>query len=154
MPEFLEGRVVVPVDFSDESFAAVDVAIDIAGDPSNVTILHVMRDHEDHEHDLLSTAIDHAKRRNETEEGLRRRFDDLRHRELDLEVTFGDPGHRIAELAEIRHAKLIVMPSHGRTGLQRIYLGSVAERVVRLAHCPVLVLRNGRPATTPAKELA
>jgi nucleotide-binding universal stress UspA family protein len=33
------------------------------------------------------------------------------------------------------------MPSHGRTGLSRLMIGSVAERVVRLAHCPVLILK-------------
>ena len=36
---------------------------------------------------------------------------------------------------------LIVLPSHGRSGVQRLLIGSTAERVVRLAHCPVLVLR-------------
>ena len=149
MPEFLDGTIVVPVDFSEESFAAVDVAIDIAGDTSKVTVLHVMPDHEYQEFDLLVQAIDHAKRRNQTVEILRRRFDNLQHRTLDLEVTFGEPGHRIAELAELRHAKLIVMPSHGRTGFKRLYLGSVAERVVRLAHCPVLVLRDAPDSTRP-----
>ena len=39
-------------------------------------------------------------------------------------------------------ADLIVMPSHGRSGVKRLLIGSVAERVVRLAHCPVLVLRD------------
>jgi nucleotide-binding universal stress UspA family protein len=34
------------------------------------------------------------------------------------------------------------MPSHGRTGLQRLLIGSTAERVVRLSHCPVLVLKK------------
>lgn len=154
MPEFLGGKIVVPVDFSDESFAAIDVAIDIAGDASKVTVLHVMPNHDNQEHDLLVQAIDHAKRRNLTQEVLRERFDDLQHRQLDMEVTFGDPGHRIAELAEILHAGLIVMPSHGRTGIKRLYVGSVAERVVRLAHCPVLVLRNGRPDSIASKERA
>ncbi len=39
-------------------------------------------------------------------------------------------------------ADLIVMPSHGRTGLKRLLIGSVAERVVRMAKCPVMVLRR------------
>jgi nucleotide-binding universal stress UspA family protein len=37
---------------------------------------------------------------------------------------------------------LIVMPSHGRSGVPRLLIGSVAERVLRLAHCPVLILRG------------
>ncbi len=140
MPEFPGGKIIVPIDFSDESFAAVDVAIDIAGDSSNVAAVHVLADH--HEHDLLADAVDHAKRRNVAEQTVRQRFDDPQHRQIGVDVEFGDPGHRIAEFAQLKHAKLIVMPSHGRTGLKRLFLGSVAERVVRLAHCPVLVLRS------------
>ena len=60
---------------------------------------------------------------------------------VDFQVRFGDPGREIAAFAEKLHAELIVMPSHGRTGLSRSLIGSVAERVVRLAHCPVLILK-------------
>ncbi|HCK41739.1 MAG TPA: hypothetical protein DHW22_08920 [Planctomycetaceae bacterium] len=49
----------------------------------------------------------------------------------------GDPGHNITDYAKEIGAGLIVMPSHGRTRLKRMLIGSVAERVVRLAHCPV-----------------
>ncbi len=51
------------------------------------------------------------------------------------------PAARSPRFAEQLHAELIVMPSHGRTGLSRLFIGSVAERVVRLAHCPVLILK-------------
>jgi nucleotide-binding universal stress UspA family protein len=59
-----------------------------------------------------------------------------------FEVLFGDPGHEIAQFAKERGAGMIVMSSHGRTGLAHLLIGSVAERVVRLAQCPVLVLRG------------
>jgi nucleotide-binding universal stress UspA family protein len=59
-----------------------------------------------------------------------------------LEVVFGAPAEEIAQFAQRDQSELIVLPSHGRTGLARLMIGSVAERVVRLAHCPVLVLRN------------
>ena len=61
---------------------------------------------------------------------------------VQVNVAFGDPGDEITKHAETVHADLIVMPSHGRTGLKRLLIGSVAERVVRLAQCPVLVLRS------------
>jgi nucleotide-binding universal stress UspA family protein len=48
----------------------------------------------------------------------------------------------IAEYAKKKKADLIVVPSLGQTGLKRLLIGSVAERVVRLAHCPMLVLPN------------
>jgi len=61
---------------------------------------------------------------------------------LQIDILFGDAGHEIAKLAERQGAELIVLPSHGRTGIKRLLIGSVAERVVRLAHCPVLILSS------------
>jgi nucleotide-binding universal stress UspA family protein len=63
-------------------------------------------------------------------------------RKADFHVAFGDPGNEIAGYAERLKADLIVMPSQGRSGVARLLIGSVAERVVRLAHCPVLILRG------------
>jgi nucleotide-binding universal stress UspA family protein len=53
----------------------------------------------------------------------------------------GDPAARIVELAKQEHADLIVMSSHGRTGLGRLLMGSVAECVMRHAVCPVLIVK-------------
>jgi nucleotide-binding universal stress UspA family protein len=60
---------------------------------------------------------------------------------LNLKTLFGDPGMVLTDYAQEINAELIVVSSHGRTGLTRLLLGSVAERIVRHAHCPVLVLR-------------
>lgn len=49
--------------------------------------------------------------------------------------------HAITDFAKDRGADLIVVGSHGRTGFKRLLLGSVAEKVVRLATCPVFVVR-------------
>jgi len=57
----------------------------------------------------------------------------------------GNPGHMIAEVAHDRKVDLIAMATHGRTGLPRLTLGSVAERVVRTAGVPVLSLRGPSP---------
>ena len=57
-----------------------------------------------------------------------------------LEV--GVPFEEIVKAAEEEHADMIVMGTHGRSGLNRLLLGSVAERVVRLALCPVLTVRQ------------
>jgi universal stress protein A len=60
----------------------------------------------------------------------------------DVEVAAGQPADAIVRAAEEREADLIVMGTHGRTGLQHVLLGSVAEKVVRLAPCPVLTVRH------------
>jgi nucleotide-binding universal stress UspA family protein len=52
----------------------------------------------------------------------------------------GDPAESILEVAQEVHADLIAMGTHGRTGLARLLMGSVAEKVVRRATCPVLTL--------------
>ena len=54
----------------------------------------------------------------------------------------GSPPRRIVDVARERDIDLIVMGTRGRTGLAHIVMGSVAERVVRLAPCPVLTLRQ------------
>jgi len=54
----------------------------------------------------------------------------------------GEPAREICALAESESADLIVMSTHGRTGLSRLLMGSVAESVVRHAPCPVFTLRQ------------
>jgi len=54
----------------------------------------------------------------------------------------GVPHDAIARTARSRRADLLVIGTHGRTGLARVFLGSVAARVVALAHCPVLTVRG------------
>jgi universal stress protein A len=56
-------------------------------------------------------------------------------------VAVGAPYYKIVELAETEKVDLIVMATHGRAGLSQLVLGSVAERVVRMASCPVLTIR-------------
>lgn len=54
----------------------------------------------------------------------------------------GVPYERIVRAAKTQRADLVVMGTHGRTGLARFFLGSVAERVVAMAGCPVLTVRG------------
>jgi nucleotide-binding universal stress UspA family protein len=63
----------------------------------------------------------------------------------------GSPARSIIELAETEKVDLIVMPTHGATGLKHLLLGSVAEQVAREAHCPVMTLKPTLAAETTAK---
>lgn len=65
--------------------------------------------------------------------------------ELDVHVIDGTPSLAIVDLAERLGVPLVVVGSRGASGLERVLLGSVAERVVRYAHCPVLVSRLHPP---------
>lgn len=65
---------------------------------------------------------------------------------IDLRVVEGTPAEAICRLAAAESYDLIVMGTHGRTGLGHLFLGSVAERVVRAAPCPVLTVRTAQPA--------
>lgn len=64
------------------------------------------------------------------------------------EVADGPPAETIVRFAREGHVDLIVMGTHGRAGLQRMLLGSVAEKVLRMAPCPVLTVRHGGPSAS------
>jgi nucleotide-binding universal stress UspA family protein len=67
--------------------------------------------------------------------------EDLRGLKVEEVIVHGDPAAEIVRVAAEREADLIVVSSHGRTGLGRIIFGSTAEAVVRHASCPVLVVK-------------
>ena len=71
------------------------------------------------------------------------------------EVRTGPAAATIVDTARERHADLIVMGTKGRTGLAHLLMGSVAERVVRLAPCPVLTVRSdAAEVTSPQTDAA
>ncbi len=142
---WVKQTVVVPLDFSDDAFAAVDVACQIAAAPAQVHLVHVLPDlvPVDPSDDAWQTLNDDS-RIKQAHLDLSQRLTDEKYAAMPRKVLIGDPGHSITNYARELGADLIVMPSHGRTGLARLLIGSVAERVLRLAHCPVLILRKER----------
>ena len=136
------NSVVVPVDFSEESIAAIDVALSLAAEPAGVGVLHVLPELSATEPGMVWETIDDQSRCKHALDALKDQLSDTKYQQLHLECVVGDPGHCIADEAKKRNADLIVMPSHGRRGLSRLLLGSVAERVLRLAACNVLILKS------------
>lgn len=137
-----KSKILVPVDFSEPSLAAVDTAIEIAEDPANVHVVHVLHEMQSGHPDAIWVTISHDEQREQVLRELSNQLSGLLYDKITKHVVFGIPGFRIAELAEELGVNMIVVPSHGRTGIKRMLIGSVAERVVRSAHCPVLVLRE------------
>jgi len=142
MPWLPKQKVVVPVDFSEFSLQAVDTALELVEHPTSIHVIHVLPVLSPAEPGLVWDTLNDRSRIESAEGGLRERLKEEKFAGIQIHATVGDPGHSIAEYAQDNQADLIVLPSHGRTGIQRMLLGSVAERVIRLAHCPVLVLRQ------------
>ena len=140
---WFEGeKVLVPFDFSDESIETVKVALDLAEAPQDVHVLHVLMPESINEpavvwHDKFDDA-----RLTTVTETMTAKLAEAKLTGPQLKVLIGSPGSMIAEFADEIKAGMIVIPSHGLSGIKRFLLGSVAERVVRLAHCPVLVLKE------------
>jgi nucleotide-binding universal stress UspA family protein len=133
--------VIVPFDFSEEAEQALDSAQTFVASIGCLHVVHVLPTIELAEPGVIWETIDDEARRHHAEGAFRERFAKTPFEKVDFQVRFGDPGREIAAFAEKLNGELIVMPSHGRTGLSRLFIGSVAERVVRLAHCPVLILK-------------
>ena len=134
--------VLVPLDFSDESMRALDVALTLVRSPRDVRAVHVLQDLSPLEAGEVWGVIDPQTRIESARKALREKLSDAMYANVQIEVLLGDPAASIANYGTEAGVELIVLPSHGRTGLTRLLMGSVAERVVRLAHCPVLVLRG------------
>lgn len=141
MKNFTQNKVVVPWDFSEMSKAALKTTLELVDEPEKIEVVHAVSFPAMPSQGMFMgplnvsylSSIDTAFKKETSESGLP---------EINFTVLSGDPGSTIAEFAKTKEAGLIVISSHGHTGLSRLLLGSVAERVVRLSPCPVLVLRS------------
>ncbi|RBP46451.1 nucleotide-binding universal stress UspA family protein [Roseimicrobium gellanilyticum] len=152
-------RILAPTDFSPLSRAAVSatVALVMASPGASVTLLHVVDPSEDndaehdaaHHHAPLSTRINQADR---WMKELRSQYSIQNSEMLETRIATGSAVQVICDMARDEGFDLLVMSSHGRMGLARMSIGSVAEQVVQQAPCPVLVgkaLRNKAGTLTP-----
>lgn len=138
-------NVLVPTDFSPHSEKALQRVLDAATDAADITVLHVGAPRSGYvsaDPAIVWETVTDEHRREVLEAEFRKRSDDPRRAGIKFEVAFGTPSDSIADYADQHNCDLIVMPSHGRTGLTRLLIGSVAECVTRHAHCPVLILRE------------
>lgn len=153
MEYFENSTVIVPFDFSDQAKAAIEQTIKWVDQQSVIHVVHVVESSLLVSLDMaapLPPIFDHEQQKSLLEK-MQQTFGGDRYQQVKLHCIIGDPGYEITELAKEENAKLIIMPSHGRTGISRLLLGSVAERVLRLSSCPVLVLR-GEGISDSAKD--
>jgi universal stress protein A len=137
-------RILYPTDLSTCSLAAVDYASDLA--TSCAAALHVI--YVDDRRDLVAVAAYSAPSfvasspQIELKEQLEAIKPTLNNMSCQYHYVVGVPADEICALAERESVDLIVMSSHGRTGLSRVFLGSVAELVMRKAKCPILIVKQ------------
>ncbi len=134
--------VVVPVDFSEASTDAVRTALEMVESPAGVHLLHVLFPLDSVSPGVVWGEVNDAKREQAVHAYFEKYLAEHGFGGVTTVVRFGDPGLEIADYADEISADLIVIPSHGYHGVKRLVLGSVTERVLRHARCPVLVLRR------------
>jgi len=135
--------ILVPTDGSEPAGAAVEHAIDLASNTG--ATLHALSIVDSAAYASLDVSsqsvLDSLEARaTEATESIAETAADAGV-EVVTEVSVGSPHEQITDYADAVGADLIVMGTHGRTGLDRVLLGSVTERVVRGAPCPVLTVR-------------
>jgi nucleotide-binding universal stress UspA family protein len=137
--------ILAPIDFSDSSLEALDVARDLAGRyGSEIVLVHVVPVIPEGA-DILSETSDEEDLIEQAKPRLAELADKLKQQGMRARAIIGegnDAGPEILRIADAEKADLIVIATHGRTGLRRLAFGSVTEKIVRTADCPVLVLRK------------
>lgn len=151
MPWTISNPVIVPFDFSEHAMEAVRKAIQLTNNPNLVDCLHVLPLITPTEPGVVWGMVDDQERLKHALETMRQYLPASEFGQLRIDVRFGDPGAVVAERAKELNCELIVLGSHGRSGLARLMLGSVAERVTRLAPCPVLVVKLQHQPVKAAK---
>lgn len=146
-------QILVPVDFSPVSLQALDYAVELARPfQAGLVVLHVVEPiYYATPADLYGPSANLSMLLDEQQKAAQEQLAVLATRLAEHQVkseTCVEPGvpyQVIVDTAARRRVDLIVMATHGRTGLSHLLLGSVAERVVRSAACPVLTVRGFKP---------
>jgi nucleotide-binding universal stress UspA family protein len=139
--------ILVPVDFSDPAAAALDAALELAKRfGARVRLLHVYPiDTTIYPYGMIISEEVERKLREAAQQKLEEWCERATAAGVDAEATVapGAPAEAILRMARDLPADLVVMGTRGLSGLKHVMLGSVAERTVRLAPCPVLTLHGG-----------
>jgi len=146
-------KIVCPTDFSEPSYEALKAANELAVYfRAELVVVHVVPP-------IPTTSVapptepggwDISGYRRQLDESSRRSLDEVVKERVAPEVQVrpmvveGDAAYQIVKIAEEEGADLVVIATHGHTGLRHLVFGSVAEKVVRLAPCPVLTIHPPR----------
>lgn len=155
------STILVPLDGSILAEAALPPAVSLAREHgARMVVVRAVEAHTRPMGDPVQAQVEAVREAEGYVDGVRERVRGAGLAGVDTSVWYGPPAESIVEAARYRRADLIVMSSHGRTGLGRLMLGSVAESVLRGTRVPILLIRPGDvPTDAPAmpstaKEIA
>jgi universal stress protein A len=143
-------KILCPIDFDDASIAALQYARDLAKqNDATLYVMHVVYvpvAHPDFPHEPYPVNTRLEAEAAFSEKPSKRELEKIAERHLEgsqyeLITRSGNPAELIIQTAEDLQVDLIIMATHGRTGLPRLFLGSVAEHVLRASDRPVLTIR-------------
>lgn len=140
-------KILCPYDFSEHSEEAVLYAVSFAKENTLIMLLHTIElPYHLEPNGLTYIEIDYDAYKKQAKDNLKMKMDDL-HKlypsfRFESKVVFDvNPVEVILDVEKSKKPDLIVMGSHGRRGLSRLLMGSVAESVFREAHCPVVLIK-------------
>lgn len=140
-------KILCPLDLSTNSLEAIDVATSLAK-AENGEVIFLFTAIPELPTESGYAAIEMAA----AEKAAQQELEQIRPSDPKVafrhEVRRGDPATEIVKYADENAVDMIVITTHGRTGLSRLLMGSVAEHVVRKAHCPVLTVRGAAQRST------
>jgi len=142
------SKILIPTDFSDATAKAVEYAASFAQQHGAELLLCHVLEPSPYPMAPIAGSLDRAPAEAELHRAVEKELQDCRERFVPSDVRCqtvmleGTPHVEIISHAKAQGVDLIVMPTHGRSGLAHFLLGSVSEKVIRRAHCPVLVFRT------------
>jgi universal stress protein A len=133
-----------PTDFSDPAQGSFQLACALASDmKARLIVFHVVPPVMAYMDELIDyTSPEHELKAWEKLRRLQETAQEGYGLDIDIDLSEGEPATEILKVGRTRGCDLIVMGSHGRTGLRHMLMGSVAEQVMRKAACPVLTARS------------
>ena len=135
-------KILVPVDFSENSKKILDSASDIAGKfGAALSVVFVVQSFDDYS-GFFVPHMPVAKFEEEMVQGAEQKMDSFMggYENVEAKVLIGDVGEEVVRYAEEIGIDMIIMGTHGYKGLEKVMFGSVAEKVVKTAPCPVLTI--------------
>ena len=139
MPIF--HRILCPIDFDDNSLSALRLGAQMAArDAARLYLMHVIRVVE--EATVAAPAIFERDERTTGDELQKIAESHLKGINYQVVLRYGHPAEQIIAAERDLDADLLVMATHGRSGILHLIFGSVAERVLHESACPVLIVRN------------